>query len=49
MHYTAMPYSVNAARSGQEDLTSALSGGVQSARRLLFEPDKGRLQSLQAA
>ena len=30
-------------------LTSAISGGAQSARRLLIETSENRLQSLQAA
>jgi hypothetical protein len=33
----------------QEDLTSAISGGAQSARRLPVETRENRLQSLQAA
>ncbi len=41
MHYTAMPYSVNVARSEQEDLTSALSGpraAVAARRRRKISP-----------
>jgi hypothetical protein len=44
-----MPYSDKTARFAQEDLTSAISGGVQSARRLLTKTSVSCLQSLQAA
>jgi hypothetical protein len=44
-----MPYGVNMAPFAQEDLTSAISGGAQSARRLLTETFGDRLPRLQAA
>jgi hypothetical protein len=44
-----MPYGVKSTYSSEEDLPLAISGGAQSARRLLLESPGIHLRSLQAA